>query len=134
LSRYNWTHFDQSLQGISGLINVFDGPVLIAQGQEGGPFFDFNRNKSGFAPDVQLGYMASAHTDIDAGPVPNSRRRWRRSFDGHIGGKDHTLVATIKPLPQNDVCVFVVEFEPGQPIAARKRMQRRVQSGSTKPS
>jgi len=54
---YNWTHFDQSLQGISGLINVFNGPVLIAQGQEGGPFFDFNRNKSGFAPDVQLGYM-----------------------------------------------------------------------------
>ena len=29
----------------------------IAQGQEGGPFFDFNRNKSGFAPDIQLGYM-----------------------------------------------------------------------------
>src|SRR3954469_22837778 len=54
---YNRTHFDQSLQGISGLINVFDGPVLIAQGQEGGPFFDFNRNKSDFAPDVQLGYM-----------------------------------------------------------------------------
>jgi hypothetical protein len=25
--------------------------------QEGGPFFDFNRNKSGSAPDVQLGYM-----------------------------------------------------------------------------
>lgn len=22
---YNWTHFDQSLQGISGLISVFDG-------------------------------------------------------------------------------------------------------------
>jgi hypothetical protein len=54
---YNWTHFDQSLQGVSGVINVFDGPLLIAQGQEGGPFFDFNRNKSGFAPDVQLGYM-----------------------------------------------------------------------------
>jgi len=54
---YNWTHFDQSLQGVSGVINVFDGPVLTAQGQEGGPFFDFNRNKSGFAPDVQLGYM-----------------------------------------------------------------------------
>jgi hypothetical protein len=54
---YNWTHFDQSLQGVSGVINVFDGPMLIAQGQEGGPFFDFNRNKSGFAPDVQLGYM-----------------------------------------------------------------------------
>jgi opacity protein-like surface antigen len=54
---YNWTHFDQSLQGVSGVINVFGGPVLIAQGQEGGPFFDFNRNKSGFAPDVQLGYM-----------------------------------------------------------------------------
>lgn len=54
---FNWTHFDQSLQGISGLISFFDGPVLIAVGQEGGPFFDFDRNKSGFAPDVQLGYM-----------------------------------------------------------------------------
>ena len=31
--------------------------MLAAQGQEGGPFFDFNRNKSGFAPDVQVGYM-----------------------------------------------------------------------------
>jgi opacity protein-like surface antigen len=54
---YNWTHFDQSLQGISGLISVFDAGVLTAQAQEGGPFFDFNRHKSGFAPDVQLGYM-----------------------------------------------------------------------------
>ncbi len=54
---FNWTHFDQSLQGVSGTVNVFRGPVLVAQGQEGGPFFDFNRNKSGFAPDVQLGYM-----------------------------------------------------------------------------
>jgi opacity protein-like surface antigen len=54
---YNWTHFDQSLQGVSGLISVFDGGVLSAQGQEGGPFFDFDRNKSGFAPDFQLGYM-----------------------------------------------------------------------------
>src|SRR5437762_12800736 len=35
---YNWTHFDQSLQGISGLINVLNVPVQIAQGQEGGPF------------------------------------------------------------------------------------------------
>ena len=54
---YNWTHFDQSLQGISGLISVFDAGVLTAQGQEGGPFFDFNRNKSGFAPDLQFGYI-----------------------------------------------------------------------------
>src|SRR5262245_16135373 len=54
---YNRTHLDQSLQGLSGVINVFDGSALLAQGQEGGPFFDFNRNKSGFAPDVQLGYM-----------------------------------------------------------------------------
>jgi opacity protein-like surface antigen len=54
---YNWTHFDQSLQGISGLMSVFDAGVLTAQGQEGGPFFDFNRNKSGFAPDLQLGFM-----------------------------------------------------------------------------
>ena len=54
---YNWTHFDQSFLGVSGVISVFNGPVLTAQGQEGGPFFDFNRNKSGCAPDVQLGYM-----------------------------------------------------------------------------
>src|SRR5215469_9737037 len=54
---FNWTHFDQSLQGVSGLISFFDGPVLVGAGQEGGPFFDFDRNKSGFAPDVQLGYM-----------------------------------------------------------------------------
>jgi opacity protein-like surface antigen len=54
---FNWSHFDQSLQGVSGTINVSTGPVLVAQGQEGGPFFDFNRNKSGFAPDVQVGYM-----------------------------------------------------------------------------
>jgi opacity protein-like surface antigen len=54
---YNWVHFDQSLQGISGLISVYDAGVLIAQGQEGGPFFDFDRNESGFAPDIQFGYM-----------------------------------------------------------------------------
>jgi opacity protein-like surface antigen len=55
---FNATHFDQSLQGVSGTINVVDlsTQTLVAQGQEGGPFFDFNRNKSGFAPDVQLGY------------------------------------------------------------------------------
>ena len=53
----NWTHFDQSLQGVSGIINVTNGPVPVAQGQEGGPFFDFDRNKSGFAPDGQLGYF-----------------------------------------------------------------------------
>jgi opacity protein-like surface antigen len=53
---FNWSQFDQSLQGVSGTINVSTGPVLVAQGQEGGPFFDFNRNKSGFAPDVQVGY------------------------------------------------------------------------------
>ena len=52
----NWTHFDQSLQGVSGTVDVFNGPLLVAQGQEGGPFFDFDRNKSGFAPDVQVGY------------------------------------------------------------------------------
>src|SRR5580704_12665685 len=37
---FNWSHFDQSLQGVSGTINVSIGPVLVAQGQEGGPFFD----------------------------------------------------------------------------------------------
>ena len=53
----NWTHFDQALQGVSGVTDVFLGPILIAQGQAGGPYFDFDRNKFGFAPDVQLGYI-----------------------------------------------------------------------------
>ena len=54
---FNWTHLDQSLQGVSGNIKVVNSSgILVAQGQEGGPFFPFNRNKSGFAPDVQLGY------------------------------------------------------------------------------
>jgi opacity protein-like surface antigen len=60
---YNWTQFDQSLQGVSGLINVSEGPLLVAQGQEGGPFFDFNRNKSGFSPDIQFGYTAAVTSD-----------------------------------------------------------------------
>jgi opacity protein-like surface antigen len=55
----NWTHFDQSLQGISGVINVFNGPTLVAQGQEGGPYFDFDRNISSFSPDFQFGYTAA---------------------------------------------------------------------------
>jgi opacity protein-like surface antigen len=54
---FNWSRFDQALQGVSGIQNITIGPDLVAQGQEGGPFFDFNRNKSGFAPDVQLGYV-----------------------------------------------------------------------------
>lgn len=53
----NWTHFDQSLQGVSGVTNVLVGPFLVAQGQAGGPFFDFNRNGFGLAPDIQLGYV-----------------------------------------------------------------------------
>src|SRR5262245_21302958 len=54
---FNWSRFDQALQGVSGIQNITIGPDLVAQGQEGGPFFDFNRNKSGFAPDLQLGYI-----------------------------------------------------------------------------
>lgn len=53
---FNWSHFDQSLQGVSGTINVVNAGTLTAQGQEGGPFFDFNRNLSGFSPEVQFGY------------------------------------------------------------------------------
>src|SRR5205085_1674142 len=64
---FNWSHFDQALQGISGTINVISDttspPTLVAQGQEGGPFFDFNRNKTGFAPDVQLGYIVPFAND-----------------------------------------------------------------------
>lgn len=55
---FNWSRFGQSLQGVSGVQNITIGPALVAQAQEGGPFFDFSRSKSSFAPDLQLGYMA----------------------------------------------------------------------------
>jgi hypothetical protein len=61
---FNWTHFNQSLQGVSGVINVTSGPVLVAQ-QEG-PLRDFDRNKSGFAR-CQLGYVPFAGGDWLAG-------------------------------------------------------------------
>jgi opacity protein-like surface antigen len=63
---FNWSRFDQALQGVSGVQNITIGPDLVAQAQEGGPFFDFNRNKSGFSPDLQLGYM-----------VPFARGDWQ---------------------------------------------------------
>ncbi|HET6377370.1 MAG TPA: hypothetical protein VFG05_03565 [Methylocella sp.] len=53
---FNGSRFDQSLQGVSGLTEVSFGPILLAEGQAGGPFFKFNRDESAFAPDVQLGY------------------------------------------------------------------------------
>ena len=44
------------------------GPTPVTQAQEGGPFFDFDRHKFGFAPDVQLGYTVPfADGDWQAG-------------------------------------------------------------------
>lgn len=54
---FDRSRFDQSLQGVSGVVSVVDAGVLVAQGQEGGPFFDFNRKQSTFAPEFQLGYQ-----------------------------------------------------------------------------
>ncbi len=54
---FNWSRFDQALQGVSGIQTITVGPDLAALAQEGGPFLPFNRNKSRFAPDVQLGYL-----------------------------------------------------------------------------
>ena len=54
----NWADLNQSLQGVSGVTNVMLGPLLVAEGQAGGPFFDFNRHRFGVAPDIQLGYIA----------------------------------------------------------------------------
>jgi len=53
---FNWTDFDQALQGVSGVTNVLLGPDLVAEGQASGPFFNFDRDESGFAPDFQAGY------------------------------------------------------------------------------
>ena len=36
----NWTHFDQSLQGVSGVTNVLVGDLVAEAGRR--PFFDFN--------------------------------------------------------------------------------------------
>src|SRR5881392_4195120 len=47
---FNWTHFDQSLQGVSGTINVFRGPVLVAQGAGGRPLFRFQPKQIRFRP------------------------------------------------------------------------------------
>jgi hypothetical protein len=55
-SSFNWTDFDQALQGVSGVTNVLLGPDLVAEGQASGPFFNFDRDESGFAPDFQAGY------------------------------------------------------------------------------
>jgi opacity protein-like surface antigen len=54
---FNWSRLDQALQGVSGVQDIKIGQVLVAQAQESGPFFAFNRHKSGFAPEVQLGYI-----------------------------------------------------------------------------
>lgn len=53
---FNGSQFDQALQGVSGVTNVLIGPNLVADGQAGGPFFNFDRDESGFAPDLQAGY------------------------------------------------------------------------------
>ena len=55
---FNWSNFDQALQGVSGVTSVLLGPDLVAQAQAGGPYFNFNRDETGFAPDVQLGHIA----------------------------------------------------------------------------
>jgi hypothetical protein len=34
--RFNWSDFDQALQGVSGVTSVLLGPDLVAQGQAGG--------------------------------------------------------------------------------------------------
>lgn len=111
---FNSTHFDQSLQGVSGTINVFDGPVLVAQGQEGGPFFDFNRNKSGFAPDVQLGYM-----------VPFAGRDWLAGLKftykyANIDSKENVTI------PQTGPALYWSDRRPPDLSPGSCRAQRRL--------
>ena len=100
--------FDQALQGISGIQNITIGPNLVAQAQEGGPFFDFNRNKSGFAPDVQLGYM-----------VPFAGGGWQAGLKfnykyANIGSKENvsipqagTLTTVVGPPTTANITGFV---------------------------
>jgi hypothetical protein len=54
---FNWDGFDQALEGVSGVTNVFIGPNLVANGQAGGPFHNYDRDETAFAPDVQAGYF-----------------------------------------------------------------------------
>ena len=69
---FNWTHLDQSLQGVSGTINFVDSSTggLVALGREGGPFFDFNRNKSGFECEDMPSKNAGVRT-LPARPIPS---------------------------------------------------------------
>jgi opacity protein-like surface antigen len=105
---YNWSRFDQALQGVSGIQNITIGPNLVAQAQEGGPFFDFNRNKSGFAPDVQLGYI-----------IPFAGDGWQAGFKfnykyANIDSKENvnvpqagTLTTVVGPPSTENITGFV---------------------------
>jgi len=105
---FNWTRFDQALQGVSGIQNITIGPDLVAQAQEGGPFFDFNRNKNRFAPDVQLGYMAPfAGGDWQAGLKFNYKYANIDSKENVNVPQAGTLTTVVGPPTTENITGFV---------------------------
>jgi opacity protein-like surface antigen len=105
---FNSTQFRQALQGVSGIQNITIGPDLVAQAQEGGPFFDFNRNKSGFAPDVQLGYMVPfAGGDWQAGLKFNYKYANIDSKENVSIPQAGTLTTVVGPPTTENITGFV---------------------------
>ena len=113
---FNWTHFGQSLQGVSGVQNITIGPALVAQAQEGGPFFDFSRNKSGFAPDIQLGYMAPfAGGDWQAGVKFNYKYANSKSQETVSVPQAGTLTTVVGQQTTQNITGFV-QINPAEVI------------------
>ena len=109
----NWADFNQSLQGVSGVTNVMLGPLLVAQGQAGGPFFDFNRHRFGVAPDIQLGYIAAVGDGAWLAGIKftykyannNSKQNVITSADGvlHHGGRIDRQLRRLRASPSGGV-------------------------------
>jgi hypothetical protein len=53
---YNAVDFHQNLKAV-GVSDVYEGPLLVAYGEAGGPAVPFDDTRYTFAPDAQLGYF-----------------------------------------------------------------------------
>ena len=105
---FNWVDFGQALQGVSGVQNITFGATLVAQAQEGGPFFDFNRNRSGFAPDIQLGYTVPfAGGDWQAGLKFNYKYANIESKENVSIPQAGTLIPLVGPPTTENITGFV---------------------------
>src|SRR3954464_4812654 len=105
---FNWVDFGQALQAVSSVQNITFGPTPVAQAQEGGPFFDYDRHRSGFAPDVQLGYTVPfAGGDWQAGLKFNYRYANLNSKKNVSVPQSGTLTTVVGPPTMENITGFV---------------------------